>query len=94
MNLDSPMDMKSWETSPGDSEPIKDLRNFYSFCAKPTGIKCRSVVQQMPYTMTQDVQTVCSLEQGFQCLDADQGGFQCEDYEVSVHCDCARKFIL
>ncbi|KAL4222951.1 Mucin-5B [Mactra antiquata] len=92
MNIDLPSVQKSWETNgPGDVEPITELRKYYSFCAKPTGIKCQSATTFTPYTdpLNQDIDVECNLEKGLQCLNAKQGGYNCDDYEVAVYCECA-----
>ena len=93
MNIDTPQAAKSYEDSgPGDYESIKELRNYYSFCANPIGIKCQSVADKMPYTMSLDYGVTCDLNYGLKCLNSDQGGFDCGDYEVSVNCDCGREY--
>lgn len=94
MNIDLPTVVKPWETKgPGDIESITELRNYHSFCAEPTGIKCQSATTFTPYTdpLNQDIGVSCTLEKGLECLNANQGGYDCDDYEVSVFCDCARK---
>ncbi|WAQ93442.1 hypothetical protein MAR_005913 [Mya arenaria] len=87
MSADTPGTLNTWKKSgPGDTEAIAELRNLYGFCAKPTGIQCRTKVDKLLYTLSLDFYTVCTLEKGFECLNSAQGGFQCEDYEVSFHC--------
>ncbi|WAR14241.1 HMCT-like protein [Mya arenaria] len=89
MSVDTPGAFNTWEKSgPGDTEPITELRNLYGFCAKPTGIQCRTKVDKLPYTMSMNFDTVCNLEKGFECLNSAQGGMECGDYEVSFQCDC------
>lgn len=89
MNIDKPTQNKEFETEgPGDYELIKELRKYYSFCAKPTGIKCQTAKDHLPYTMSMDMEVICDLDTGMKCLNDKQGGFDCADYEVSVHCDC------
>lgn len=93
MNIDSPTITKASETNgPGDVESIPELRKYYSFCANPTGIKCQSATTGASYIMSMDVDVTCDLTNGLECLNSKQGGFDCDDYEVSVFCECARKF--
>ena len=96
MNVDSPGVAKSWEDAgPGDYESIKELRNYYSFCANPIGIKCQTAADHQPYQNNIfDVGVTCDLSYGLKCLNSAQGGFDCSDYEVSVNCDCGRKLLF
>lgn len=95
MNIDTPTESHSYETEgPGDYEMMFELRKYYSFCAKPTGIKCQTVTDKLPYSMSLDLDVMCNLETGLQCLNSKQGGFNCADYEVSVNCDCGSKFVF
>ena len=92
MNIDKPNILNAWESNgPGDVEPISELRNYYSFCANPTGIQCRTALMKQPYTMTLDKDVSCDLVTGLECLGAKQGTYPCEDYEVSVFCECGCK---
>ena len=93
MNIDSPSVAKPWENAgPGDYESIKELRNYYSFCANPIGIKCQTAADHLPYQNSMDFDQTCDLSYGLKCLNSAQGGFPCADYEISVNCDCGRKF--
>ena len=95
MNIDSPSVAKPWEDAgPGDYESLKELRHYYSFCANPIGIKCQTVADHLPYTMSRDYDQICDLSYGFKCLNSAQGGFPCADYEISVNCDCGRKLSI
>ena len=93
MNIDNALEMKPYEDAgPGDYESIKELRKYYSFCANPIGIKCQTVADKLPYHMSVDVDVTCDLNYGLKCLNSMQGGFDCGDYEISVNCDCGRKY--
>jgi len=93
MNVDLPTVTNSWETKgTGDVEPISVLRQHFSFCGQPTGIQCRSAVDGIPYINTLDLETVCTIEKGFECLNSKQGGYDCGDYEVSFNCDCGSMY--
>ncbi|KAK3108253.1 hypothetical protein FSP39_004202 [Pinctada imbricata] len=72
----------------GDFETIASLRYEYSFCAKPQSIQCRTVADKMPVTMSLDGGVICDANVGLVCRNADQSDNSCEDYEVSVYCDC------
>lgn len=94
MNIDKPTQTHAFETAgSGDNELIGELRKYYSFCANPTGIKCRTADDKTPYTMAADLDLLCTLETGLQCLNDRQGGYTCSDYEVSFNCDCGRKYL-
>ena len=93
MNVDSPNVKHAFEIkNSGDYELMGELRHHYSFCAKPTAIKCQTVMDKRPYTSSKDDMVTCDLIDGLVCSNSNQGvGSTCSDYEVSVYCDCAGK---
>jgi len=93
MNVDKPTQSHTYETSgSGDYELIPELRKYYSFCARPTGIMCQTAKDGLQYTMGPDLEVECNLDTGLRCLNDKQGGFDCADYEVSVNCDCGSMY--
>lgn len=90
MNVDTPKDaVVSGELyGAGDIESLSALRQKFSFCAHPTSIKCQSVLDKVPYTVTGDKDVVCDVDKGLLCVNRKQMSGLCEDYEVSVFCEC------
>lgn len=90
MNIDSPTDVRSSESQgPGDYELLWELRQYYSFCEQPRAIRCRSTLTQQPYHRNQDT-VICELPTGLICLDSAATNGLCDDYEISVECDCGQ----
>ncbi|XP_076461744.1 uncharacterized protein LOC143294198 [Babylonia areolata] len=88
MNIDSPTATRGSETTgTGDYELLWELRQYYSFCAQPRAIRCRSVRTQQSYHWNQD-SVICELPTGLICLNTDASSGVCDDYEISVECDC------
>lgn len=90
MNVDNPKNksVASEIFGGGDIESLSALRQKYSFCAEPSSIKCQSVNDKYPYTRTGDVDVICNVKKGLLCMNRKQADGECEDYEVSVYCDC------
>lgn len=90
MNVDNPKNksVASEIFGGGDIESLSALRQKYSFCAEPSSIKCQSVSDKYPYTLTGDVDVICNVEKGLLCMNRKQANGECKDYEVSVYCDC------
>ncbi|KAK7483904.1 hypothetical protein BaRGS_00024788, partial [Batillaria attramentaria] len=90
-NLDSPSTSRDDEwKGPGDYETVTGMRNAYSFCAKPTAIRCREVYSQRPAHLSSSPAS-CDLEEGLVCLNSQAPDKLCEDFEVSFHCDCGKE---
>ena len=88
MNSDTPTQGR------GDFETIAALRYSHSFCAKPQSIRCRTVKDQVPVTVTLDGSVVCDVKNGLACFNDEQSDNTCEDYEVSVYCDCGGEMFI
>ncbi|KAK6166495.1 hypothetical protein SNE40_023168 [Patella caerulea] len=83
------MDLGSPLINPkGDFELIKDLRYAYGFCMMPTSIRCRSATTHKSYHNTDDKNVQCDLKNGLQCFSDKQDKKICDNYEVSLHCEC------
>jgi hypothetical protein len=92
MNVDRPTISHSFEKGgEGDHEDLEGLRYYYSFCAHPTSIMCRSATTGQMYQLTKDVDTICNTAEGFRCVNSKQASGKCDDYEISVGCECGGK---
>ncbi|XP_048245056.1 mucin-19-like isoform X7 [Haliotis rufescens] len=91
MNIDRPTISHSFEfEGEGDHEDLDALRYYYSFCSQPSSVQCRSATSGQMYHMTADVGTECNIKQGFSCANDKQAAGICDDYEISVFCDCGQ----
>lgn len=93
LNVDNPSVDHVYETEgPGDYELITRLHEVHSFCARPVSIRCRTTDNLVPSHRSGDAGVVCDLTQGLVCVNADQKTGRCHNYEVSLLCECERKF--
>ncbi|XP_067648949.1 mucin-5AC-like [Haliotis asinina] len=91
MNIDRPTISHSFEfEGEGDHEDLEALRYYYSFCAKPSSVQCRSATSGKMYHLTADMGTECNIKQGFLCANSKQATGTCDDYEISVFCECGQ----
>ncbi|XP_077527874.1 hemocytin-like isoform X2 [Haemaphysalis longicornis] len=72
---------------PGDFEDMRTLQAQGKVCMQPAAIECRVEADKTHWTQTgQKVQ--CSMEQGLQCWNSDNGPQGCLDYQVRFYCPC------
>jgi hypothetical protein len=70
----------------GDGEHLDALiAEGYAVCAHPKEVHCRRQTDMVDWTKTGQVMT-CTPEGGSVCLNHDQPGGQCDDYEVQFVC--------
>lgn len=84
MNLNKPSDGD-------DIEFLPNLIKAYTFCREDqiAYIMCRQVSTRASYDVADDVMTVCNTKAGFACYGSLQPDGKCEDYEISVYCQCS-----
>uniref|UniRef100_T1JAC2 Hemocytin n=1 Tax=Strigamia maritima TaxID=126957 RepID=T1JAC2_STRMM len=76
----------------GEREQLSDIRQMGNlFCANEyvTSLQCRESRTKTPHYQSENIDLVCSLQQGFYCENENQPeGEDCEDFEVRYFCDC------
>lgn len=69
----------------GDFENLSAFVDSGQACAAPRGIECRTRLRQVDWTETGQTYT-CQPDRGGICVNSEQGGELCLDYEIRVCC--------
>ncbi|XP_078678345.1 uncharacterized protein LOC144914402, partial [Branchiostoma floridae x Branchiostoma belcheri] len=77
----------------GDFEPLGQIVTTYNLCGGDPDlvwdISCREVSTQAPWDSTGAAGLECDTPTGFYCSNSLNYPVMCEDYEISVNCNCA-----
>jgi hypothetical protein len=69
----------------GDYETLRDHVKAGNACPNPTAIECRTTDDRQPWKQSGNVYH-CELDKGGYCVNQEQGGSRCRDFEVRFCC--------